>query len=118
MSMGYEGKGSGIDQFRWSKFVFGVILVKGLASSSFRGLVKALGANESERKVIILSSSPVKLVRAGHLVLSSHWSRIGGRGTGQHRPPQDRPLSLVVNHLKCTDVQSEALNLFGGLYNI
>ena len=64
-----------------------MILVKGLASSSFRGLVMALGANESERKVIILSSSPVKPVRAGHLVLSSHWSRVlAGGGPRNNRP--------------------------------
>ena len=89
--MGYEEKGSGMIKF-W-------------------GFSYVLGANERE------SYKPAIVKLVGPVISSS--SPIGQfqEGAGQHTLPQDRCLSFFDKLLKCRDVQSVALNLFGDCLN-
>ena len=98
--MGFEGKGSGNILFRLSRFIFGVNLVKVLASSCFRGLVTALGANESESYNPLIVSGQTGSGRSSRTLLSLV-ENFGGKGTGNTSHP--RPVSCQSLLICCNE---------------
>ena len=80
LSMGFEGKGSGNVLFQLSKFVLGWFF-KGSGIILFRGLVTALGANESESYNPLIVSGQTGSGRSSRTLLSLV-ENFGGKWTG------------------------------------
>ena len=86
---------------------------KGLATTSIVGLVTVLGANEKESYNPAIISGQTGCGRSFCPLLSLVENLVGEgpRNTGR----QTGVLSLIVKHLKCGHVQSEALNVLWGI---